>query len=154
MKILIISDSHGNKKALNHVFNDMEFDYLIFLGDGLNDLGDYKYLDNIYFVAGNCDFFSNEPNEKLINIAGKKFFITHGNKYGVKGRLDMLKARGDELGVDFVCFGHTHSQCIETYNGRYLLNPGSFQKKSNGESVGLQVDIDKDIKISSFNIKS
>ena len=152
MKILIISDSHGNKKAINNIFNQMNFDDLIFLGDGLSDLGDYKYLENVYCVSGNCDFFSSEANEKVVDIAGKKFLITHGNRYGVKSRLDMIKARGDELGVDFVCFGHTHNQCIESFNGKYLLNPGSFQKKSNGLSVGLQVDIDKDIKISSFNI--
>ena len=152
MKIVIISDSHGNKKGINNLFDQVKFDYLIFLGDGIGDLGDYKYLDNVYFVAGNCDFFSNDPNEQIITIGGKKFFITHGNKYGVKGRLDMIKSKGDELGVDFVCFGHTHSQCIETYNGKYLLNPGSFQKKSNGESSGLIVEIGEDVKISALKV--
>ena len=152
MKILMISDSHGNKKGINKIFAEKSFDYLIFLGDGLSDLGDYKYLENVYYVAGNCDFFSSEPNERVVTIAGKKFFITHGNKYGVKGRLDYIKARGDELGVDFVCFGHTHSQCIESYNGKYLLNPGSFQKKSNDLSCGLQIEIGNDINISSFNV--
>ena len=56
MKIVIISDSHGNKLAIDTVFKTIEFDYLFFLGDGLNDLGDYIYLDNVIAVSGNCDF--------------------------------------------------------------------------------------------------
>ena len=152
MKIILISDSHGNKNAINKLFNQGDFDYLFFLGDGLGDLGDYKYLENVYYVAGNCDFFSNEPNERVVKIGEYKFLITHGNKYGVKHTLDLIKSRGDELGVDFVCFGHTHSQLIDSYNGKYLLNPGSFQKKLNGQSCGMLIEIDKDVKISTFNI--
>ena len=153
MKIAIISDSHGNKNAINKLFNQIDFDYLFFLGDGLGDLGDYKYLENVYYVAGNCDFFSNEVNEKVIFLDKYKFFITHGNKYGVKHTLDIIKDRGDELGVDFVCFGHTHNQLIDSYNGKYLLNPGSFQKKSNNKSSGLILEIEKDIVVRSFSVE-
>jgi len=150
MKILLISDSHGNKAGINNIFKQLKFDYLIFLGDGLNDLGDYKYLENVYYVSGNCDFFSSEPNERVVKIGNFRFFITHGNKYGVKRTLDLIKAKGDEELVDFVCFGHTHAECIATYNGRYLLNPGTFQKKLNGQSSGLIIDINEDIKINKF----
>ena len=141
MKIIIISDSHGNKIAIDKIFKTQEFDYLFFLGDGLNDLGDYIYLDNVYAVSGNCDFFSNVPNEREFYIKDIKFFITHGNKYFVKKSLDFLKGRAMEENIDFACFGHTHNKVVERYNHTIFINPGTFYHKLNNKSYGLILNI-------------
>ena len=142
MKIIIISDSHGNKLAIDNIFKNYQFDYLFFLGDGINDLGDYIYLDNVYAVSGNCDFFSNIPNEREFVIGGIKFFITHGNKYFVKSNLNFLKEKACSENIDFVLFGHTHNQTIEKYSLTTFINPGSFHKNSSGKSVGKILDIE------------
>ena len=68
MRIMLISDSHGNKLGIDKIFSTQKFDYLFFMGDGLNDLGDYIYLDNVFAVSGNCDFFSKVDNEKCVEI--------------------------------------------------------------------------------------
>jgi len=145
MKLLLISDSHGSSRAINSLFDSQEFDYLFFLGDGLSDLGTYVNLDNVFYVSGNCDFFSREQGEKFIELEGKKIFYTHGNKYGVKSTLNKLVDRAEELGADFCFYGHTHKQKIEKIGNIYYINPGSFHKNMAGECVGLLVNINEDI---------
>ena len=143
MKIAVISDSHGNKKGVDKVFENGNFDYLFFLGDGINDLGLYKNLDNVFAVSGNCDFFSSVPSERIFELNGIKFLITHGNKFGVKGTLGALISYAKEMNVDYVFYGHTHNQKIEQFGNIYYINPGSFQKNSSNVSTGLIIDIDK-----------
>lgn len=153
MKILVISDSHGNKLGIDKIFQSMKFDYLLFLGDGLGDIGDYKYLDNVYVVSGNCDFFSDEPNERVLELGGKKFFMTHGNKYGVKLGLGSFIRKATELGVDFALYGHTHSRDVQKIGDVYYINPGKFCKYSDGCSCGVTIDIDgEDIKVDTFKV--
>lgn len=144
MKIIVISDSHGNSLAIDKIFATEKFDYLFFLGDGINDLGDYIYLDNVFAVSGNCDFFSDVPNERIFSINNINFFITHGNRYFVKKNLSFLKEKAISEGVDYVFYGHTHSQMIEEYSGIKFINPGSFSKNLKKESRGLIVTIEKD----------
>lgn len=142
MKIAIISDSHGNKAGINRLFEMGGFDYLFYLGDGLGDLGTYQYLDNVFAVSGNCDYLSSVENEKIIELDGIKFFITHGNMYGVKYSMSGIVDRAKEVCARVVCFGHTHRQLMEEKDGVLYLNPGSF-KKLDGVSTGLLLDIDK-----------
>ncbi len=143
MKIALVSDSHGNKKGIDELFLRGGFDYLFFLGDGLGDLGSYAYLDNVFVVSGNCDFFSSEPNEKVVELGKTKFFVTHGNKYGVKYSLESLVSRAKEVGAKVVCFGHTHKVFMEEIDGILFLNPGSF-KRCDGVSSGTILEIDGD----------
>lgn len=143
MKIAIISDSHGERNGMNALFEKDDFDYLFFLGDGLSDLGAYVNLDNVFAVSGNCDFFSSLPNERVFELDGVKFMITHGNKYGVKRSLDSLIKVAKTLGVKVVCFGHTHEVFMEEIDGILFLNPGSFLGLS-GKSSGIMLEINKD----------
>ena len=144
MKVVLVSDSHGNKIGIDKIFKSTQFDYLFFMGDGLNDLGDYIYLDNVFAVSGNCDFFSKVDNEKGVEISGKKIFMTNGNKYGVKMGLSHLITRGEGLGVGFVFYGHTHVQKVDKIGNIYYINPGSFSSKLDKKSYGLIVTLDGD----------
>lgn len=151
MKIAVISDSHGNIVGIDKLFSEKTFDYLFFLGDGIGDLGLYKNLENVYTVSGNCDFFSSEPNERIFELDGLKFLITHGNRFGVKHNIAPLVSYAKECGVDYVFYGHTHNQKIEQIGGIYYINPGSFSCHS---STGLILDIEKnnDMKVSLINL--
>ena len=136
MKIVVISDSHGNSDGIDKIFKEIDFDYLFFLGDGLRDLGSYINLQNVYAVCGNCDFFSVEPNEREFMLDSHKFFITHGNAYGVKYSLHSIINEGKNRGVDFVLFGHTHNKYVEEVDGIKLVNPGAFKS---GSGVVLEI---------------
>ena len=128
MKVAIISDSHGNKDGIDYLFNNYSFDYLIHTGDGIGDLRLYSNLENVITVSGNCDIFSSEVSDKIINIAGKKIFITHGHIYGVKRGLDRLISKGKQLGVDIILYGHTHNANYFYEDNMLIINPGAFQK--------------------------
>lgn len=136
MKIVVISDSHGNRDGIDKIFREVNFDYIFFLGDGLKDLGDYINLQNVYAVCGNCDFFSIEPNEREFVLENNKFFITHGNAYGVKYSLHSLINEGKNRGVDYILFGHTHNKYIEEIDGMKIINPGTFK---NSQGVILEI---------------
>lgn len=137
IKLIVCSDSHGAKSKIEKIFNDYTFDYLIYLGDGLQDIGAYENLENVIAVRGNCDFFSTYPAERVIEIAGKRFLITHGNTYGVKYGLGSFVKYAKSLGVDVALFGHTHSYVCETIDNITFANPGSLK---NG--TAMQIDVD------------
>ena len=142
MRLILVSDSHGNKDGINKIFSNEDFDYLFFMGDGLSDLGTYINLDNVFAVSGNCDFFSKVENEKHLELGGYKIFMTHGNKYGVKSKLDFLIEKAENIGVDLVFYGHTHRQSIERIGNTYYINPGKFYPNYEGEQSCVEVILD------------
>ena len=153
MRILLVSDSHGNRDGIEKLIENEQFDYLFFLGDGLNDLGLYDNIENIIAVSGNCDFFSVVPNERIMKIGDYMILATHGNKYSVKSGLSNIKEVAEKNGVNFVFFGHTHKPTIELVNDIYYINPGTFHKNSYGESCFMEVLISgQDIKVNSLKI--
>ena len=94
-KLLVLSDSHGGRAAIERVLmkESKSIDALIFLGDGLRDLElaltQYPKL-RAYSVAGNCDYGALEPTDGLAAFDGVVIFYTHGHMYGVKYDLDTL----------------------------------------------------------------
>jgi putative phosphoesterase len=153
MRIILVSDSHGNKYGLEKLMENESFDYLFFLGDGLSDLGLYDNLENVIAVSGNCDFFSAIPNERVVKVGSNLVLATHGNKYGVKLGMNKIRKRAEEEGVDFVFFGHTNKPCVEFVNGIYYVNPGTFHKNFSGDSYFMEVVIDgEDVKFNQLRI--
>ena len=152
MKIGIISDSHGDNNAVEKAVKQMTgVDAIIHLGDYAKD---GKYIRNftrqLYVVSGNCDFFidADTPSELVLEMEGKRIFVTHGHKYRVKDGLNTLYYKGQELGADIVLFGHTHSSQIVSVEGMVLLNPGSVSKPRNTKRPTYGI-----IEISKGNIK-
>lgn len=141
-KILFLTDTHGCKQKIEKLDSQMqEVDYIFFAGDNFKDL-DFcmnKFGKKIYRVKGNCDFFSREDEELLINVDGAKFLLCHGDKYGVKFSLLRLKLRAVELGANAVCFGHTHIKTVKNYDGITLINAGALSS-ANGTYAIITVN--------------
>ena len=129
-KLLVLSDSHGGRAAIERVLmkESKSIDALIFLGDGLRDLELaltlYPKL-RAYSVAGNCDYGALEPTDGLAAFDGVVIFYTHGHMYGVKYDLDTLADAASARGAEVALFGHTHIPHAETRSGVFLFNPGS-----------------------------
>ena len=99
MLIAVISDSHGNRNSISKIKKKISnAQVLIFLGDGENDLNEITegFSGEVYAVRGNCDFDGKYPEERIIEIQGKKIFICHGHKYGVKYGYNSIYYRGKE----------------------------------------------------------
>ena len=135
MRYLVISDTHGFKKYLDRIVEKEEdIKNIIFLGDGLSDILDFKAKHpeyDVIAVTGNCDSNKDTPAKEIINIKGYTILICHGDGYYVKMGLLPLRKACMEMKVDIALFGHTHRQYYEYYDGIYTFNPGSVMPSAN-----------------------
>lgn len=130
MKVLLVSDSHGNSNNIVKAINrNPDINMVIHLGDILGDIfkvmKEFKHL-RYEFVPGNNDWNSGYPPEKILDIEGKKVFITHGHAYNVKFDYLRLAMKGKSIGADAVFFGHTHIAEEVYSDGMLVHNPGSI----------------------------
>lgn len=126
-KILIVSDSHGLTKPLQDI-REKHPEVSLFIHCGDSELPrDDAALEGYVPVGGNCDFYPGFPDDELIEIAGKKIFVTHGHRYSVKSTLMNLQYKAEQLGADIACFGHSHLLGAEMSGGILFLNPGSIR---------------------------
>ena len=128
LKILVLSDSHRCVGAMYDAAMLEKPDVIFHLGDHVSDAQELSYaLDPIdfYEVRGNCDFGAQAPETILTELAGVRFFLTHGHLFGVKTGLARLLLEGRRLDAQLVLFGHTHRPLLQQQDGIWLLNPGS-----------------------------
>jgi putative phosphoesterase len=144
MRFLILSDTHGNYPL---AFRALEMagpiDRIFHLGDGIEDARLIEEItgQEIVKVPGNCDISASDPGDITAVIAGKRFFITHGDRYAVKGGLARLINKAQTENADIVLYGHTHIGSVELLNGTLFVNPGCLRYKWPTASYAL-LDLD------------
>ena len=119
MKILVLSDSHGNIRGVREAVARFgkKADVIIHCGDSRNEAD--------WLMRSNCDWGSTLDNTEFLDIVGKKIMVTHGHLYSVKYGLDNLGYAAEENNADIVFFGHTHVPTDELFGNVRLINPGS-----------------------------
>ena len=133
VRILVLSDSHGNVDSMAAAVRRTQPDQLIHLGDCWRDaaaLGRLFPGIPLCRVPGNCDLFdlqARSPAELCLSFAGHRLFLCHGDRYGVKSSLLSLAYAALEQGAEAALFGHTHTPLLERREGLLLLNPGSIR---------------------------
>ena len=129
MRILVISDTHGHERILSDIIKKAgKIDCAIHLGDSDSsaDLVREMFDCPVYMVAGNCDYFTDIPDEAALSLAGHRIFITHGHRYYVSHSLKELKRAALKRKCDLALFGHTHCPIVDESDPRIILaNPGS-----------------------------
>jgi putative phosphoesterase len=146
MRFLILSDTHGNYPL---AFRALEMagpiDRIIHLGDGIEDARLIEEITgrDIVKVPGNCDISASDPADISAVFAGKKFFITHGDTYAVKGGLARLSCKARTENAEIVLYGHTHVGSVELLEGTLFVNPGCLRYKWPTASYAL-IDVDSD----------
>lgn len=128
MKILVFSDSHERLGLMIEAVDRERPDHIFFLGDHYRD---GEELSALYpripmnAVRGNCDWGPG-PDEKVVELEGVRFLLTHGHLYGAKAGAGGLISAGRRAGVDMVCYGHTHrAEYTPAGDGLWLFNPGT-----------------------------
>lgn len=153
MKILIVSDTHGKNLNLERVLEYVpSIDLLIHLGDieGSEDFIEAIAPCPVEMVAGNNDFFSSLPREKVIYLGERhKAFICHGQFYYVNFGTSRIEEEAKSRGCDIVIFGHTHRPLIEKNGDFWCLNPGSlsFPRQENRRPSYIIMEIDENDEI-------
>lgn len=129
LRIGVLGDTHGETNLARKVLEQlMPLDFILHTGDHYSDalrLARELRL-GVVGVAGNCDLFSGGPWERVLDLYGRRIYLTHGHHYGVKSGYLNLYYRGKELGASIVVCGHTHRSFMEESGGILLLNPGSL----------------------------
>lgn len=132
MRIIVFSDTHYNTSRMMRVLNIIpEVDAVIHCGDGGRDVKEvsesFPHI-KFYNVSGNCDSGMAKYKE-IIEIGGKRIFVTHGHLYSVKSEDEIeyptIRDAGRELGADAVLFGHTHIPYNRNWGDIVVMNPGS-----------------------------
>jgi putative phosphoesterase len=140
MRIIVISDTHGNKNAIDSVFlRNSDADLFIHLGDGERDIDAFllenpSYTSRVLHVAGSCDFNSLSNDFEIIPANGHKILASHGHIYAVKNSLEIIKKTAKRLNCDIVLYGHTHVRYNKFEDDLYIMNPGSAGNPHDGKN--------------------
>lgn len=134
MKILIVSDSHGNHELVRRaIAQEAPIDMLIHAGDVEGDLERVlgpKREYEIRAVAGNMDWSNTLENELCFPVGNHVVYLTHGHRLGVHGGTKRLRQKAKEKGADIAIYGHIHRPVYEggEEDGITVINPGSIAK--------------------------
>lgn len=145
MRILVMSDGHGNVREFEKILDKhTDIKHIFYLGDGVEAIAETMefYKDRIFhLVSGNCDFGSRFPDFGEAVIEGVRIFYTHGHKHLVKYSTENLKMVADCIGAKLVLYGHTHIAHEEYRDGVYIVNPGALKGAREGRESYAIIDI-------------
>lgn len=131
MRIVVMSDSHGNYSAVEKIVRrNLDADMFLHLGDGEEDVDKVilrfpETASRFVHVKGNCDIGSLSPSVYTMPIGGHAIYASHGYLQGVKYSLESIKKIAIANECDIILFGHTHNRYMNYENGIYMMNPGS-----------------------------
>lgn len=129
MKILVLSDSHGNLENMVQAVERENPRMILHLGDCWREaerLHDHFPEISFHQVPGNCDFRPQEPAEQLLFLEDKRVLMCHGHTYRVKQSLLLAGYAAEEQNLDLFLFGHTHQPLVDMRGKTLFLNPGSI----------------------------
>ena len=150
MKILMISDTHGNTSMINKMVSlAVDFDLTIHLGD--------NYPDGVPFIDSNVPIIrvpgtwgweyqdNTIDNRRYEEFLGWRFFLTHTptiDVHDLDSDLDPVDVLNNN-GCDIFCHGHTHKPTIYTVGNVTVLNPGhlksSFDRGYNASYAKIEL---------------
>lgn len=129
MKLLVVSDNHGDRQILLDIVKKFEdkVDFMLHCGDSELEAGDEIWQ---YFTAvkGNCDFGPGFAERQVLKVGGETIYMTHGHLSNVRFGLTQLALEAEEAKATIALFGHTHIAGCEEERGILFLNPGSISQ--------------------------
>ncbi|MDW0118132.1 metallophosphoesterase [Sporosarcina thermotolerans] len=123
MKIVVMSDSHGDKETVSAV-SALSADAKFHCGDSELSAED-PLLSKMHIVRGNCDSDLRFQKSLIIEIGNKRILTVHGHEHDCKRTLLPLFYSAKEHEADIVLFGHSHLYGAELQDGILFVNPGS-----------------------------
>ena len=138
MRILVVSDTHGDTANLDFVIRTLisRLDLVIHLGDGAHDL-DRLHRDGLsqlprLQVKGNMDSDARLPPSRVAEVCGHLIYVSHGHGALASGSLLPLTLAAKAAGASACLFGHTHRPQKSYSDGLLVLNPGSLARPRGG----------------------
>ena len=129
MKILVLSDSHGNIPYMVRAVEAESPRMIFHLGDCWRDAerlqASFPEIP-LCQVPGNCDYRFYGPAEQILDLEGKRILLCHGHTYNVKQSMLPAAYTAEEKDLDLFLFGHTHRPRGDRRGKTWFLNPGSI----------------------------
>lgn len=145
MRIVVISDSHGNAAAVQKIASlHTTAEVFICLGDGERDFEPLKgrFPDKLFrSVRGNSDWGSDSPLMDMLVLERKRILFAHGHTFNVKQSSNLILNEAHYVKANIVLYGHTHLPVTDYVGGVYVLNPGSVSQPRSGKPTYGVVDI-------------
>lgn len=132
MKLIVMSDSHGDKETVKAV-SELAADAHFHCGDSELSFDDPVF-GSMHKVQGNCDFDLNFPLEVVTSIQGKAVLMVHGHNHSIRSSLMGLYYEAKEKNAELVLFGHSHLYGAEMKDGILFVNPGSTRLPRGGKA--------------------
>ena len=129
MKILILGDTHAQDDFFLRILEkEKDYDVLLHTGDFEGSEMVYRELSGtpFYYVAGNNDFFTEAPFERVIELESCRIYMTHGHLYNVFETNEGVLREAARRHAQIAVYGHSHYPVAEIKRGILLLNPGSL----------------------------
>ncbi len=140
MKILVISDSHGNVGPILTAIDREKPDVLLHLGDGVDDLRSVNFSGQIYAVRGNNDFKTKLKTVGKVSYGKTIILYLHGHEYDVSNNYAKLVNFATQQGADIVLFGHTHKPDYFERNGIIFANPGAIKDRETATYLTIDLE--------------
>lgn len=146
MKVLVLSDSHGNNRVLDRVIEmNQDVDRIVHCGD--IECDEFIYPD-LLTVRGNNDYWGDFPETRILNLGNYRVLVTHSHQTYFHQRLEYLSRQAIEAQCDVVLYGHTHVAADDVVNGVRCINPGSLRYNRDGRPISYAiVEFNDDIQV-------
>lgn len=137
IRILVVSDSHGNNEFLREAINRAgDINMMFHLGDVCVPYHEISGMAGVpsYVVRGNCDYDATLLERNIIEVGGHRIYAVHGHRQQVQFGVDLLKQVAYQNNCDIAMYGHTHVPYLELSqegvdkNHIMVLNPGSISR--------------------------
>ncbi|CAM3107983.1 metallophosphoesterase [Filibacter tadaridae] len=151
MKIIVMSDSHGDKETIKAV-SLLQTDATFHCGDSELAFND-PVLSKVHKVRGNCDIDTRFPSSVVTSVNEKTVLAVHGHEHNVKQSLMALFYAAKECVADIVLFGHSHVYGAEVKDGILFVNPGStMQPRGGNEPTYAVIEWDETVRVTFKNL--
>ena len=144
MKILLVSDSHGDYESLERLYNLYpKMDLYLHAGDSEQDEFSLKPFIS---VRGNCDHYYDFQNCLVIPSPFGNIYVQHTPF--------VAKSVINEHNAKIVIHGHTHIRRNENINGILFINPGAIsyaRDKNDGSYAILEIEKNK-VEVKFYNL--
>ena len=129
MKLLILSDSHGDVGTMLEIVERERPNEIFHLGDCVRDAESLSYACpgiQVIMVPGNCDGWIGMSERLLLEREEVRILLAHGHRWHVKSGAGAALADARACGADILLYGHTHQAvCRREEDGLLRMNPGT-----------------------------
>ncbi len=131
-KILVISDSHGNRDIVSRIIkHENPLDFIVHCGDGAGDIFHAEIPEGakVIKVMGNVDLSRNYDMERveIFTADSLRIMVAHGDQFRVQDDYTGLIREAGKRGADLVFFGHTHKKHLSG-DRPVIFNPGPVNR--------------------------